>query len=192
MQNYINSLEKCIEDQNWYGALFIALTLPDICAKIEYPLEKKSSAKRYINWFNKYLKKNYETSRALKPINPKLKSIADNLPPGLGGGLKKETFLTGEDFYSLRCAYLHEGSDIITEQNKRLILDKFVFVQPPNGIVIHNNLSRNTTLQLQVSELSKEIIIAVNEWLSDIRGDLSKTQQIDSFLSIQVGSNIRF
>ena len=192
MQNYIHSLKKCVEDQNWYGALFIALTLPDICAKIEYPNETKSSAKRYISWFNKYLKRNYETSRDLKKISPRLESIAKSLPPGLGGGRKKECFLTGEDFYSLRCAYLHEGSDKISEQKKKLLLEKFTFVEPPKGIVIHNNLVNGSILQLQVSELSKEIISAVEEWLNDIKDDVLKSKKLESLLSIQTGNSIMF
>ncbi len=54
MENFIKSLHKAIKNCNWYAALFIAISLPDICGKIEYP--RKESSVRYADWFDKYLK----------------------------------------------------------------------------------------------------------------------------------------
>lgn len=53
MEEIIEAVEKATLSKNWYGALFIALTIPDICGKIETPCE--TSLQRYISWFNKYL-----------------------------------------------------------------------------------------------------------------------------------------
>ena len=58
MKNFIKAVEKAIEAKNLYGALFIALTLPDICGKIEF-FSIPSSEKRYIKWFNKYMSDKY-------------------------------------------------------------------------------------------------------------------------------------
>lgn len=58
MNHFINALETSIQTENWYSVLFISLSLPDICGKIDEPNEK-SSKKRMINWFNKYLKSVY-------------------------------------------------------------------------------------------------------------------------------------
>ncbi len=69
MNHFINALETSIQTENWYSVLFISLSLPDICGKIDEPNEK-SSKKRMINWFNKYLKSVYTRKMALlhKPI----------------------------------------------------------------------------------------------------------------------------
>ncbi|MDZ7993125.1 MAG: hypothetical protein RM022_025760 [Nostoc sp. EfeVER01] len=64
---------------------------------------------RYLNWYNSYIKEKYT---------------------GIGGRWNEEKeyvydenaksiFLSGEDCYALRCAYLHNGLDEITEQKAR-------------------------------------------------------------------------
>lgn len=165
MNNFINSLRKSLETENWYAVLFISLTLPDICGKIDEPA--LGSKARTINWYNKYLKPIY-TSK-------------------VGAQRQEHIFLTGSDFYALRCAYLHEGSDEITSQNAREILNKFRFVQPTiSTILIHRNTFDNTTLQLQVSEFGSEMLHAVETWLSDISGDITKMSKIENFLKIEI------
>ena len=102
MQNLIRSVKKSVQGKNWYGALFLSLSLPDICGKIEdearsvsdSAYSKRSSVKRYSEWFDKYLQKKY-----LGNVNMKL--------------------LTGEDFYAFRCSLLHEGSDNIKKQQAK-------------------------------------------------------------------------
>ena len=103
MNHFIEALESSLDTQNWYSVLFISLTLPDICGKIDEPNE--TSKKRTINWFNKYLKPIYTSN--------------------IGADHREHIFLSGSDFYALRCAYLHEGSDDITSQNAQDILEKF-------------------------------------------------------------------
>jgi hypothetical protein len=34
MQHLVDSVRKDLQNENWYAALFMALTLPDICGKI--------------------------------------------------------------------------------------------------------------------------------------------------------------
>jgi hypothetical protein len=48
MQKIINSIYDALENKNWYVALFVTLTLPDICAALEYG---ESSGSRYADWF---------------------------------------------------------------------------------------------------------------------------------------------
>jgi len=143
MNDLLNSIDNAIENKNYYAALFISLTLPDICGKIQFP-EIKSSKKRYIDWFNVYLKDTY--------IN-----IHPNCVP----------FLTGEDLYSFRCSLLHEGSENISKQ-ARQILTKFILVE--NGP--HLNLFFNDgdgILQLNIVNFCIEICSGVNNWLNDFK-----------------------
>lgn len=55
MKNFVDAVRKAIRDKNWYEALFIALTLPDICGKID-DSDKGSGRIRYSRWFEKYMK----------------------------------------------------------------------------------------------------------------------------------------
>ena len=59
MKNYISAIRKALEEKNWYAALFISLSLPDICGSLQYP--KKRSGERYREWFEKYLGNQYES-----------------------------------------------------------------------------------------------------------------------------------
>lgn len=165
MENFIKAIEMSIEGKNWYSVLFISLTLPDICGKIDTPASKSSKA-RTIEWCDKYLTPLY-TSR-------------------IGRDQQEHIFLCGSDFYALRCAYLHEGSDDITTQKARERLDNFKFIQPlTGGMYIHRN-QINNTLQLQVDEFGKDVIKAVRNWLADIKNDPVKQAEVNSLLSIEM------
>ena len=52
MIELINSVRESIENKNWHGALFVAMSLPDICSGIE---SSNNTNTRYPAWFNKYL-----------------------------------------------------------------------------------------------------------------------------------------
>jgi hypothetical protein len=165
MHKFIEALEASIKNKNWYSVLFIALTLPDICGKIEEPTSN-SSKNRTINWCEKYLTPIYTST--------------------IGPNSETHTFLGGSDFYALRCAYLHEGSGDITTQQAQEILDNFRFIQPlTDSITIHRNTTEKT-LQLQVDKFGEDVITAVNNWLQDVKNDSEKTGKINSLLEIEM------
>lgn len=161
MKELIKSTRKCIEDKNWYGALVIAITLPDICGKLQYP--DKSSGKRYIEWFERYLGNVYSSE--------------------MGPFREKHVFLTGEDCYALRCSYLHEGSDIISQQHCRKLLDSFLFMTEGchcNFV----NVNGESFLQLRVDKFCEDICIGVEKWLQDVAGDLEIEKRISESIKI--------
>lgn len=51
MLQLIDDVNKALDAESYYSALTLALTLPDICGKAEYPQEK-STAKRYKDWYD--------------------------------------------------------------------------------------------------------------------------------------------
>lgn len=133
--NIILALKESIEKENWYAALFVALTIPDIFGKIDEPRNNNVGA-RYIKWYNSYVK-------------------------------TKSSFLSGPNCYALRCAVLHEGKQDISEQRAKDlddVLNGFDFVIVPPGITIHNN-RRGDKLQLQVSEICKEMLYAAETYI---------------------------
>ena len=105
----VQEIHDCLNDNHSVAALTIALTLPDICGKAEYPNET-SSRKRYIDWFNANLG---ETE------NPPFVFL-DNLPS-----------LTGEVVYQIRCSLLHQGTpsvDIYKINEERNRTNSFTIV----------------------------------------------------------------
>ncbi|MDC4612136.1 hypothetical protein OHV63_08865 [Acinetobacter baumannii] len=164
MDNFIEALEKAIESENWYGALFIMLTLPDICGKIDEP--SSYSKPRYVNWFNKYLLQKYILNIEAQDLS------------------RKEVLISGEGFYDLRCAYLHAGSDELNQEKIKQIVEKVKFTIPhPNGGTGHR-LRLNNVLQLQVDLLGKDIIEAIKHWMKDIRSDKVKLERLSNLATI--------
>lgn len=103
----IEETKKCIDNECFIAALTLAITIPDICGKAEFPTET-STKRRYINWYNTYIGE-YE-----KPIGP------------YGGDMP---YSSGELIYSLRNSMLHQGtpnidSDKVSEE--RCKVNKFI------------------------------------------------------------------
>ncbi|RYE26846.1 MAG: hypothetical protein EOP45_03085 [Sphingobacteriaceae bacterium] len=160
MQNLINSVQLSISTQNWYAAVFVVLTLPDIAGKIEYPTQ--GSQKRYAQWFEKY--------------------CGDKYKQLIGGDNEEVVFLSGNDCYALRCSLLHEGNTNILTQRAREILDEFIFTAP-SGYELHCNKSNNK-LQLQSDIFCNDIIEGINQWLSDINNDAAKQIMLEDFIRV--------
>jgi hypothetical protein len=137
-----NAVLDAIRQDNLYGALFIALALPDICGKIENP--NAGSKERYISWFNSYLRDKY---------------INDSHP--------QITFLTGEDMYAFRCALLHEGTEDITTQSAQLSIDRFILIS--EGPHLNYFKDQTERLQISVKEFCTEICEAVEKWVFDVK-----------------------
>lgn len=84
---YIEDIRECLKNKCYFAALSLTLTLPDICGMIEYPKES-SVAKRYINWYDKYIGERLKKQR-----------FAEN-----------ESYISGEIIYNLRNQFLHQGN----------------------------------------------------------------------------------
>jgi len=57
MKQFVEAVRYAVKGENWFGALFMALALPDICGAIETP--EASNKERYTRWFRQYLRKKY-------------------------------------------------------------------------------------------------------------------------------------
>ena len=162
MKRFLRSVEIALNAGDWYGALSTALTLPDMCGRIEAPGAETKA--RYIDWFSRYLLPHYTRS--------------------IGPDRRPHVFLHGEDCYALRCSYLHEGGGTITEHKARRALNSFHFVTPPGGgSIIHLN-QHDAVLQLQVDIFCREMCAAVEHWLSDVGDDPVMTQRFGNLLEI--------
>jgi len=163
MNDLIKALELSINNKNWYGALFLALCIPDICGYIESP--KKKSQDRYEQWFKEYMLSKYSFC-----VGP------EHTP---------QVFLSPSDCYALRCAILHEGRDVILEQNAREALDRFHFIEPPpRGIQIHCNRINNNILQLQVDIFCNDMINGLRKWQQNIHKIPDIEQRFKNILKV--------
>lgn len=162
MRHLIDATRHAISNSNYYAALATAMVLPDICGWILDP--QAGSRARYSDWFDLFMKHHY-TSR-------------------IGAFYQEYTFLTGNDFYALRCAYLHEGRDDISDQRAQEILTKFQFVVAPHGAYIHRNQIDNL-LQLQLDVFCNEILEGVEMFLTHITGNSAAEARLGSMLTIR-------
>lgn len=163
MNNFIHSIQLSIEQKNWYGALTLALTMPDICGKLEFP--KQHTNKRYINWFEKYLGNIYKTT--------------------IHGEV--HVFLSGRDAYALRCSYLHGGEADITKQKQQEILDGFVFLASNDPLKKPSHCNRiNEILQLDTQVFCEDIVEGVKKWIEDNKHKESIQSAASSMLEIHL------
>lgn len=140
-----DAVRNSVAERNWYSSLALALALPDILGFLESP--SANSQRRYVGWCDRFLVPRY-TSRT------KAKGI-------------EHVFLSGEDCYALRCAFLHEGSDDIVHQTARKALESFLFIEPPPSGSFHCNQS-NAKLLLQVDIFCRDICDGVDDWSSTV------------------------
>lgn len=89
---FLKDMQSCIEKGQYYAALTVALTLPDICASLDKNSFGNPPGERYEKWMNQYF-------------------IHQN---------DYDQLLNAKDFYKLRCAYIHAGTDNIPTHNKSI------------------------------------------------------------------------
>lgn len=165
MERFTNSIRAAVESANWYGALTMALTLPDVCGKLENP--NGGSQVRYADWFRVWLEPTYTSH--------------------VGPQRVRHVFLSGNDCYALRCSYLHEGGGNIEHQRAREALDRFHFITPPlNGNVVDMNRVNNT-LQLQVDRFALNMANAVDRWSEAVVANAEIQERMRSLLVIHNG-----
>ena len=167
MRNIINAIESSLESKNYYGALFMALSAPDICGYLESPAD--GSQVRYEKWFERYMLDKYSSH--------------------IGSSSTLHVFLSPSDCYALRCALLHEGKEEIIEQRAREALDRFHFIEPPRLGRIHCN-QFNNVLQLQVDIFCQDIIAALQMWIQDTRENTDIQHRLNGILKVYPSNQI--
>ena len=148
MKNLLDALRRCVHDKNWYGAITIALTLPDICGSIDAP-GRNNSKRRSVAWFDRYVANAYQIE--------------------LNGD--RAIFMTGRDCYALRCAALHQGTFDVSDHRARDVVDKFIF-HHSELIRIHNaKQSQGKKLVIDITTFCLDIAAGVEAWEVDVACD---------------------
>jgi hypothetical protein len=162
VRHLIDSVESSLISGNAYAALALSLALPDICGWITDP--SSSSRRRYTDFFSEHLKQHY-----VLPAN---------------GWMPERVFLTADDFYSLRCAYLHEGRDDITEQRCQEVLTSFQFLAVPVGSMVHNNRN-GSVLQLQIDIFCRQILAGAIKAMDQARESPTQLPRLQGLLLVR-------
>jgi len=163
MRHFVGAIRASIREGNYYSALLVALTLPDIAGWVDHGTSY--SQERYEWWFNRYV------------CCPKYIST-------MGAARTIHCFLSGNDCFALRCSVLHQGMGDTSSQRASDALDRFVFTVPPPSGCIHCNQS-DSKLQLQVDIFCEDICAGVEEWLRIIAGDEAKQSRLNQIVMIQ-------
>jgi hypothetical protein len=170
VQRFTDSIRQSVKTQDWYGALMSALTLPDICGKLETTNE--GSKARSVRWLKQWIEPLYTHK--------------------IGPDKREHVFLSAEDCYALRCSFLHEGTSNIEEQRARKALEDFHFITPIPGMSVHCNQSNNS-LQLQVDVFCIEIAGAIDKWAASVASDQAIQERMGSLIVIHDSAKgIRF
>ena len=103
----IKEIESALSHDLYLAALNLALTLPDICGKAEYPDLRTSQ--RYKKWYDE--------------------NVGITEKPPKHDGDPEMPYLSGDVVYSLRCSLLHEGNPDLQKQNVQPVpIDRFSLV----------------------------------------------------------------
>ena len=116
IERYVEDIRRALKDKCYFAALSLALALPDICGRAEYP--NKTVAEGYIGWYDRFIGEQMIRE-----------SLSGHTP-----------YLSGEVVYNLRNTFLHQGSPVIIGEKVRECcnrLDRFILVLG-DGTVIHS------------------------------------------------------
>ena len=118
----IIEIRKCMDCDCLLAGLALALTLPDICGKAEYPSLKTGN--RYIQW--------YDENVGITEKPPKSAKSDTEMP-----------YLSGEVVYSLRCQFLHQGTpniEVAKIKEEACKIDDFtLLIQKRNSLDIYSD-----------------------------------------------------
>ena len=194
MQQFISSVRASISSQNWFSALFMALTMPDICGALEYGSNIPVGT-RYSRWFDNYLKTVYSP----KPLSldefrikvdrknewntltaQELLRLETDLASQYEIYLLREQVVkfTSSDCYKFRCKSLHQG--ISTKDNGK----KIMFSPPPlTGISIHK-MNIKGIYFIDISVFCEDMCQAVERWLIDTSNNTQIQQGLVSLMDL--------
>lgn len=179
MHQLLNAIDTSLEKQNWFGALFIALSIPDICGGAEGVI--RGNGPRYRDWFDRYLKERYASESLYEQIRSshpeQLVGISEKGLTYLKEAIPPVQF-TADECWALRCACLHEGVDETKLRNFKLT--------PLSDPYLRTHLNiKDGLLQLEVQQLCQAIVKAAKKWMDDMQDRPEVVEKIEKMIRIE-------
>lgn len=158
LRHFVAAARSAVSEANWYAAIALALTLPDICGSID---REGRVGERYAKWWDERAAGGFW------------------IKPDAGEEWDAHSLVTGNDAYYLRCAYLHEGKG---DPGVKAAKDRFRFMVSPNGSYGQSRDEREVTLN--VGYLVEVVCQAVEGWLADCANDPAVLASLRDMVSI--------
>ena len=155
MQHLLNDVRESLEQDRWYGALGIALALPDICAKLER--QTGGNGDKYRRWFDANIGEQH--THLLQD--------------------QTSVQMRGDDAWQLRCAYLHSGDvDIAPDTSGARSHHRFRFIHlyPKFGGIPRQVV--DDELMVEVDEFCEDMCVMVERWMTNVDGDSAIQERI--------------
>ena len=159
----IDEIEICLENECYLAALALALTLPDICGKAEYP--EKGVGRRYIQWFDQYVG-SYQKSQS---------PYSADMP-----------YLSGEVVYSLRNNFLHAGNPNIEKEkikDELCKIDQFCLIAGKSLIGDTSRVSYGKELEIKERGYTVNVRLLCKRLCQTARGYYLENEYKFSFLN---------
>lgn len=163
MNRFTTAISRSIEESNWYSALFMALTMPDICARLESE-NNRTNGLKYAKWFDTFMGGKYSH------VHPLTK--------------ERVVFMDGDACYALRCSMLHQGEADLTSQKVKSFLSSIHFTTTSG----HCNRV-NGILQLDVGSFCNDMCSSVTDWFETFAKDDKSKPKIESLLTVYVSQS---
>lgn len=176
MQEFIDSITRSLSEKNYHSAMFIALSLPDICGSLETPNERNGiRAKRWYteNLGYKYCPENqYEALLAIDPERLQGRSKAE-LEMFKNHPIEDIHKLDASTYWKLRNSFMHEASDQAGDLKVHLT---------------HSDAHMNFilgALQLSIMIFAKDMVEAANKWIERMREKPDVWSRIESTAKVR-------
>jgi len=167
IRNFVEDIKKARDNKAYLSALALALTMPDICGKIEYhKTSGMDDRDKYISWFNKWVYKYFEIPKS------------NNFDWNKYDELVK---FNGDVCYKLRCAFLHSGNPLNNYKNdKGIRIDRFSLcicdgdwqIGDSHICSFSNEGIKETQRKFNIDNLLKMFILGIEDYLEQ-NGDNS-------------------
>lgn len=173
IDTFIDEINRALSYDLYFSALSLALTLPDICGKAEYP-DKKSTS-RYKLWYDEYIGKSE---------HPVLEENQGEYSKEIIETIRNMPYLSGEIVYNFRCSLFHQGTPNIDRveyqrrNNKKCPIDKFVVVteqEKPfqiyggerSSVVTDNDGNQTRTYRVNIRRLCKILTLTAKKYYEE-------------------------
>lgn len=156
IDKYVNAIQHSLRSQNWFGALFLALAMPDICGALEYPSDQVGT--RYRRWFDQYMSAEYVPAlfSAEDCYYLRCAALHQGMSEHPKAQNKQVVFITPPP-----------GGRIIFHSN---------FIESADGSFV---------LQLQIDVFCQQICAGVLRWKNDVSNNSAVQARIAELLSFQ-------
>lgn len=144
MLEYIEDARRALNAKAYYSALCFSLTLPDVCAQVEYPNEKTVGV-RYSRWINQFV----DTSAFIHD----------------------QSMLNGNDFgefiYKIRCSIVHSGNLDLNLKSGHEVNFQLINSDFGDGKALAINIDAdNPIIELPICDLIAELLDSVEDYYS--------------------------